>query len=166
MRVIGMDISRTFAEAVVWEDGRLKRMGRVDMRREGLSAFARALCADDVVVIEATGNAAAVHELISPHVAKVVVANPKQVRLIAHAKIKADTIDAGALAQLYASGFLPEVWTPDPETAALRRQVTRRSQIARQRTRLKNMIQAILHAHLVPSCPHADILSRKGRAWM
>jgi len=36
----------------------------------------------------------------------------------------------------------------------------------RQRTRLKNMIHAIPHAHLVPSCPHADILGQKGRAWM
>ncbi len=55
--------------------------------------------------------------MIAPHVAKVVVANPKQVRLIAHAKIKTDAIDAGVLAQLYASGFLPEVWMPDADSA-------------------------------------------------
>jgi hypothetical protein len=30
-------------------------------------------------------------------------------RIIAHATIKTDTIDAKVLAQLYASGFLPEV---------------------------------------------------------
>ena len=28
------------------------------------------------------------------------------------------------------------------------------------------MVQAILHAHLVPQCPHADILGPKGRAWL
>ena len=50
---------------------------------------------------------------IGPHVKRVVIANPKQVRIIAHAKIKTDTIDAGVLAQLYASGFLPEVWIAD-----------------------------------------------------
>jgi transposase len=144
MRIIGMDLSRAFAEVVAWEDGRLSRMGRVDMRREPLDAFARTLKPDDVVVIEATGNSGATYDVIAPHVAKVVVANPKQVRLIAHAKIKTDAIDAGVLAQLYASGFLPEVWMPDADTAALRRQVTRRSQIVRQRTRLKNMIQSIL----------------------
>jgi hypothetical protein len=58
--------------------------------------------------------------------------------------IKTDTIDAGVLAQLYASGFLPEVWIPDEPTQALRRQVTRRNQIVRQRSRLKNIIQSIL----------------------
>jgi transposase len=95
-----------------------------------------------------------------------VIANPKQVRVIAHAKIKTDTIDAGVLAQLYASGFLPEVWIADEATQALRRQVTRRNQIVRQRAWLKTIVQSILHAHLVPPCPHADLLGPKGRAWL
>ena len=94
------------------------------------------------------------------------IANPKQVRVIAHAKIKTDTIDAGVLAQLYASGFLPEVWIPDDPTQALRRQVTRRNQIVRQRSRLKNIIQSILHSHLIPSCPHADLCGASGRTWL
>ena len=51
-------------------------------------------------------------------------------------------------------------------TLALRRQVTRRNQIVRQRARLKTIIQSILHAHLVPPCPHADLLGPKGRAWL
>lgn len=35
--------------------------------------------------------------------------------------LKTDTIDAGVLAQLYASGFLSEVWIADEATQALRR---------------------------------------------
>src|ERR1044072_3908938 len=166
MRVIGLDIHRAFAEAVAWEDGKLSRLGRVSMRRDVLSRFATTLSRSDVVVVEATGNAAAVAAVIAPHVKKVVIANPMQVRVIAHAKIKTDTIDAGVLAQLYASGFLPQVWVPDEPTQALRRQVTRRNQIVRQRSRLKNVIQSILHSHLIPSCPHADLSGSKGRAWL
>jgi transposase len=166
MRIIGLDIHRAFAEAVAWDDGKLKRLGRVDMRRPLLEAFAKKLSKDDVVVVEATGNAASVAAVIAPHVKKVVIANPKQVRVIAHAKIKTDTIDAGVLAQLYASGFLPEVWIPDEPTQALRRQVTRRNQIVRQRSRLKNTIQSILHSHLIPSCPHADLCGASGRTWL
>src|ERR1700690_3180290 len=166
MRIIGLDIHRAFAEAVAWDDGKLKRLGRVDMRRPLLEAFAKKLSKEDVVVVEATGNAASVAAVIAPHVKKVVIANPKQVRVIAHAKIKTDTIDASVLAQLYASGFLPEVWIPDEPTQALRRQVTRRNQIVRQRSRLKNIIQSILHSHLIPSCPHADLCGASGRAWL
>jgi len=37
-----------------------------------------------------------------------------------------DGVDAAVLAQLLAAGFLPEVWMPDEETAALRRQEFRK----------------------------------------
>lgn len=60
-----------------------------------------------VIPGEATGNAAAVAEVLSPHVGRVVIANPRQVRLIAYAKIKTDAIDAAVLAKLYATGFCP-----------------------------------------------------------
>src|SRR5215216_1968464 len=166
MRVIGLDIHRVFAEAVVLEDGKTRRLGRVGMTRDHLAAFARTLTQDDHVVVEATGNASAVAAVIKPHVGRVVVANPRQVRLIAEARIKTDVIDATVLARLYTSGFLPEVWIPDETTLGLRRQVTRRTQIVRQRARLKTIAQSILHAHLVPPCPHAGLFGRKGRAWL
>lgn len=166
MRVIGMDIHRTFAEAVMIDGDRLIRLGRVKMSRDHLAAFAAKLTSEDHLVIEATGNAHAVVEAVAPFVGRVIIANPRQVHLIAKARIKTDVIDATVLARLYASGFLPEVWVPDQSTLRLRRQVTRRNQVVRQRVRLKTMIQAILHAHLVPQCPHADILGPKGRAWL
>ena len=79
-RVIGMDIHRTFAEVVVWEDGRLRPHGRVDMTRSGLEGFARGLTKEDEVVVEATGNAMAVVRVLSLYVARVIVANPLQVK--------------------------------------------------------------------------------------
>src|SRR3954447_20070891 len=97
MRIIGLDIHRAFAEAVTWSDGKITRLGRIDMRHDQLGAFAATLSREDVVVVEATGNAAAVASVIGPHVKRVVIASPKQVRLIAHAKIKTDTIDAGVM---------------------------------------------------------------------
>ncbi|MER8703793.1 IS110 family transposase [Mesorhizobium sp. M1273] len=158
-----MDIHRLAAEVSLL-DGKIVRLGRVQMLRNKLDEFARQeLTHDDHVVIEATGNAAAVAEVRSPYVDRIVIANPKQVHMIAHAKVKTDTIDATVLAKLYASGFLPEVWVPDPGTLALRRQVTRRTQLVRQRSRLKNLIQSILHAHLIPPCPHGNLVGISGR---
>jgi transposase len=55
---------------------------------------------------------------------------------------------------------------PDAATLALRRQVTRRNQVVRQRVRLKTITQSILHAHLLPQCPHADLFGRRGRDWL
>nr|WP_245501929.1 IS110 family transposase [Mesorhizobium sp. M2A.F.Ca.ET.039.01.1.1] len=34
----------------------------------------------------------------------------------------------------------------------------------RHRTRIKNEVHAILHAHLIPKCPHADLFNVRGRA--
>jgi transposase len=165
-RVIGMDIHRTFAEVVFWEDGKLRPGGRISMTRAGLEGFGRSVGKEDEVVIEATGNAMAVVRALSPYVARVIVANPLQVKAIAHAHVKTDKIDAGVLASLRAADFLPEIWLPDADTERLRRLVARRNQVVRHRTQIKNEVHAILHAHLVPPCPHADLFGRLGRNWL
>ena len=121
------------------------------------------LQATDEVVIEATGNCMAVSRVLSPFAKRVVIANPLQVKAIAHAHVKTDKVDAGTLASLYAAGYLPEIWTPDAATERMRRLVARRYQVVRHRTRLKNELHAILHAHLIPRCPHADLFNRRGR---
>jgi hypothetical protein len=46
-RVIGMDIHRTFAEVVFWEDGKLRPAGRISMTRAGLEGFGRSLGKED-----------------------------------------------------------------------------------------------------------------------
>src|SRR4051812_23764684 len=165
-RVIGLDIHRTFAEAVAWEEGRLFRLGRVDMTRTALEGFGKCLRPSDEVVVEATGNAMAVVRVLSPFVARVGIAHPLQGKGNAPAHGKTGKIDAGGMASLHAAGFLPEVWTPDPETERLRRLVARRNQLVRHRTRIKNEVHAILHAHLIPRCPHADVFNRRGRDWL
>jgi transposase len=166
MRFIGLDVHRTFAEVAVLEDGRVRMAGRVATTALALEAFARTLRADDQVVLEATTNTHAVVRVLRPHVTRVAIANPLRTRAIAEAKIKTDKVDAAVLAQLLAAGFLPEVWMPDEATAELRRQVARRSQLVRQRTRLKNQIHAILARNLIAPCPAADLFGHKGRAWL
>src|ERR1700684_4262584 len=142
-RVIRMDIHRTFAEVVFWESGRLRPGGRIDMTRSGLEGFGRSLSKEDEVVVEATGNAMAVVRVLSPYVARVIIANPLQVKAIAHAHVKTDKIDAGTLASLRAAGFLPEIWTPDATTERKRRLTARRDQVVRHRTRIKNEVHEV-----------------------
>src|SRR6201996_8975756 len=113
MRVIGLDVHRSMAVVAVLEKERLTSGGRIDLTRDAVIAFGRKLRSDDEVVIETTVNTAATVRLLCPFVRRVVIANPLQVRAIAHAKIKTDKVDAAVLAKLHASGFLPEVWMPD-----------------------------------------------------
>lgn len=90
----------------------------------------------------------AILRLLKPHVGRVVIVNPLQVRVIAAAKAKTDRIDAAALARLHAAGNLPEVWQPDEATERLRILVSRRASVVQSITRTKNRIHAVLHAIL------------------
>jgi len=146
MRIVGMDIHRSFAQVAVLEDGRITDDRRVDLVHHRLVAFARTLSLEDEVVIEATGNSAAVERVMRPYVRRVLVANSRMVKAIAYARVKTDKIDATILAKLHASGFLPEVWVADDETQRRRRQISERMAVLDQLVRLKGRLQAILHA--------------------
>lgn len=165
-RCIGLDVHRDFAQVAVWEDGRVRHGGQVTITGDALAVFADSLGPEDEVAIEATCNTHAIVRVIEPRVARVVVSNPMKTRAIAEAKVKTDKVDAAILAQLLAADYLPGVWVADEATHALRRQVARRAHIVRQRTRLKNQVQAILHRNLIVRCPFADLFGIKGRAWL
>jgi transposase len=90
MRVIGLDVHRSFAVVAFLENGAIRSGGRIDLAREAVIAFGQQLRADDEVVLEATGNTATIVRLLRPFVRRVAIANPLQVRAIAHAKIKTD----------------------------------------------------------------------------
>ena len=165
MRVIGLDVHRSFAQVAELENGVLRQCGRVDLVRDKVLAFARTLRSDDEVVLEATGNTMAIVRLLKPHVGRVVIANPLQVRVIAEAKAKTDRIDAAALARLHAAGYLPEVWQPDEATERLRNLVSRRAAIVQAMTRTKNRIHSVLHANLIPPFSGKLFLGR-GRQWL
>jgi transposase len=165
-RRIGLDVHREFAQIAVWEDGIVRQAGRIATTPEAMRVFADSLLATDEVAIEATCNTHAIAKLLAPRVARVVISNPMKTRAIAEAKVKTDKVDAQVLAQLLAADYLPSVWIADEGTQALRRQVGRRAHIVRQRTRLKNQVQSILHRNLVPRPPVADLFGIKGRCWL
>jgi transposase len=165
MRVIGLDVHRSFAQVAELKDGVLRQRGRLDLVRHKVLEFARTLGPDDEVVLEATGNTMAIVRLLKPHAGRVVIANPLQVRVIADAKVKTDRIDAAVLARLHAAGYLPEVWQPDEATEFLRRLVARRAGIVKGMTRTKNRIHAVLHANLIPPY-QGKLFMAPGRKWL
>jgi transposase len=165
MRIVGMDIHRSFAQVAILENGQITKELRVDLTYEPLVKFAKTLSADDEVVIEATGNSAAVERLMRPYVKRIAVANSRLVRAIAYARVKTDKIDAVILARLHASGFLPEVWVADEDTSKRRRQIAERMGVLEQVVRLKGRIQAVLHSNLIPRYT-GHLFGKAGRKWL
>lgn len=165
MRVIGMDVHRSFAQVAILENGKIIAERRLELLHEQVLAFGRTLEPEDEVVLEATGNTAAIERLLRPFVSRVIIANPRMVRAIAYARVKTDKIDAITLARLQASGFLPEVWAADDDTVRRRRQASERMGLLDETVRLKSRIHAILHANLIPKYKGV-LFGPAGRRWL
>jgi transposase len=159
-------LHREFAQVAIWENGVVEQAGQVATTVDELGMFADSLGAGDEVAREATGNSWAVASVLARRGVRVMVSNPYNTRAIAEAKVKTDKIDAAVLAELLAAKFLPAVWMPDEGTHLLRRLVVRRTHLVRQRTGVKNQVQAVLHRNLIPRCPAADLFGHKGRTWL
>ena len=166
MRSIGLDVHRDFCEVAICQGGAARSAGRVPTLVEPLRAFAATLTADDQVAIEATHNAGAIRRLLEPHAGRVVVIDSRKAAALAQARAKTDRLDARTLARLLEAGVLEEVWSPDPERAALRRLLSRRQALVRARTRAKNEVHACLARTLCPRPPVANLFGRTGRRWL
>ena len=166
MRFIGLDVHRDFCEVAIAEAGGVRLAGRVRTEPAALELFAQSLGRDDEVALEATGNALGIARIIAPYVGRVVLANPKAVKGITRAGAKTDKIDARTLAKLLAGGFLPAVWLPDEQTRILRRRISARAQLVRQRTRAKNQVHATLIRNLRGKPPVSDLFGTRGRRWL
>jgi transposase len=166
-RTIGLDVhKRQVTFCILDSQGQVAQRGKVVCSRDSLERFASsALQSTDQVVLEATTNTWAVVEILEPHVERVVVSNPLRTRAIASAKIKTDKIDARVLAELLASGFLPEVWQPDAETRRYRALSSRRASLVADRTAIKNRLHSILAMRLI-EIPAARLWSPGGRKWL
>lgn len=118
------------------------------------------------MALEATGNALAIARILEPHVAEVVVADARPLRAMRTKKAKTDRIDARGLAELLEAGMLNAVWIGDEPIRALRRRLSRRAQLVRQRTRSKNEVHGVLHRNLKGRPPVTDIFGKAGRRWL
>jgi len=165
-RSIGLDVHRDFCEVAIADGGRACSAGRIASTAEELALFASSLAADDRVVLETTGNALAIARIIEPHVAEVVLANARQLKVISHARVKTDKVDARVLADLLAADLIPSAWTGDERVRTLRRLVSRRRGLVKRRTQVKNEISAVLQRNLKGRPPASDPFGRKGRAWL
>ena len=120
---------------------------------------------DTMAVLEATWNWQFMYDLLSDHCAKVLLAHPQKVKMIAEATVKTDKIDAHTLAHLARTGYLPTAYAAPREIRELRQLTRHRSKLVADRTRNKNRIHAALARRNINS-PFSDLFGRKGRAFL
>jgi hypothetical protein len=114
-RYMGVDLHRrVFTCCVRLESG---RQGVSEWRLEQLPQFVKKLRATDEVAVEVTGNTRLFYNAVASHVARVVVVDPHQFRVISQSVKKTDPNDARNLALYLAKGLLPEMRMKDKEHA-------------------------------------------------
>ena len=72
MRIIALDVHRSFVQTAVRGNGTLRDTGKVDFDHNRLLHFAKTLKPDDEVVLEATRHDSDIVRMPSPFVARVV----------------------------------------------------------------------------------------------
>lgn len=110
---------------------------------QSITAFFQKL-GDFQVVVEATASYEWLVELIEPLAQKVVLANPKKLRVIAESTKKTDKLDAQVLAEFLARNMIPEAYRPTPRQREHRTLVRHRQYLKQSVTSLKNKLRRIL----------------------
>jgi transposase len=118
----------------------------------------------DALVVESTSNAWDFYDQVAPLVGRMVVANPRLVKLIASARVNTDKVDTLSLAKLLAANLIPEVWVPPLEVREARGVLAQRRRVVQNRTQLMNRLQSVLQRHNLPG-PEGDPFSVANRAW-
>ena len=143
-RYIGVDLHRrVFTCCMRLESG---RQWVSEWRLEQLPQFVKKLRASDEVAVEVTGNTRFFYNAVAPHVARVVVVDPNQFRVISQSVKKTDPNDARNLALYLAKGLLPEVRMKDSQQAQVASLTQTRDRLVKLRTALKNKVNNLLSA--------------------
>src|SRR6202789_4202482 len=143
-RYIGIDLHRNrFTCCIRLEN---ERTYVTEWELEDLGKFVKKLRPGDEVAVEITGNTRLFHQAVAGHVARVVVVNTSQFRVIRQSVKKTDPNDARTLALYLSKNMLPEVRMKDKQRGELASLTQTRDTLVKLRTALKNKINNILSA--------------------
>jgi len=165
---IGIDLHKAFFQACVmtaagdrvWE-------GRFARTAEGVAQFvARGVSAGHAIAVEASGPTWAFVDALQPTGARVWVVDPRKTRLKAGFAAKTDRLDARRLADALRRDSVVSIYIPPPAIRELREVCRGRHQVVRLRTRLAQMIRALLLRGDGGEPPGTRLYAPAAMAWL
>jgi hypothetical protein len=143
-RYIGIDLHRNrFTCCIRLENDRTYM---TEWKLEELAQFVKKLRPSDEVAVEITGNTRLFHDAVASQVARLVVVDSNQFRVISRSVKKTDPHDARLLSLYLSKNLLPEVRMKDKKYAQVASLTQTRDTLVKQRSALKNKINNILSA--------------------
>jgi transposase len=148
MKYVGVDLHKQLivlcVVMVVAGKRQVKCRGRLGCQDEaGIEGFFSELGPFEVAV-EATSAYDWLVELIEPMASRIVLVNPRKMRIIAESRRKTDKLDAQILAEFLAADELPQAWRPTPRVRQHRTLVRQLDYLRRKTSGLKCRLRAVL----------------------
>jgi transposase len=165
---IGIDLHKQFFQvcAVRSDGARVWEAARVPRNDGGLTLLRARCTAATTIAVEASGPTWAFVDALAPTGATVRVVDPRKTRLKAGYAAKTDRLDARRLADALRRDSVVSIYVPPPAIRELREVCRGRHQVVRLRTRVAQMIRALLLRSGVADVPVRRVFSAAGLGWL
>jgi transposase len=164
---IGVDLHKQFFQAcAVSMTGDRRWEQRFPRTADGVGRFSARVTGDSAIAVEAMGPTWAFVDAVAPTGAAVCVVDPRKTRLKAGHAAKTDRLDARRLADALRRDSVVRIYIPPPEIRALREVCRGRHQLVRVRTRLAQMIRALLLRCDAGEPPGTTLYAARALAWL
>lgn len=164
---IGIDLHKAFFQAcAVAPGGERLWEGRMPRTSEGIARLLARVGPTTAVAVEASGPTWAFVDAIAPSGATICVVDPRKTRLKAGVAAKTDRLDARRLADALRRDSVVSVYVPPPAIRELREVCRSRHQLVRLRTRLAQMIRALLLRTDAGEPPGRKLYAPRALEWL
>jgi len=164
---IGVDLHKQFFQAcAVSGTGDRLWEGRFPRTAGGVGLLMAKCGIETAVAVEATGPTWAFVDQLQPTGATICVIDPRKTKLKAGFAAKTDRLDARRLADALRRESVVSIYVPPPAVRELREICRGRHQVIRVRTRVSQMIRALLLRSGVSDVPVRRVFSARGLAWL
>lgn len=165
-KYIGLDVHQaTTVAAILDSSGKLVMEGILETKASTLLEFIRGISGEVHVTLEEGNCAAWLHDLLLPHVNRVIVCDPRKNALLKQGN-KSDKIDARKLAELLRTNSLSAVYHGQTGVGALRELARSYLTLTKDITRVMNRLKAVYHGRAI-ACPGQKVYSTRHRGeWL
>lgn len=165
---IGVDLHKAFFRAcAMTPTGERMWEGRFARTAEGVARFiARGIGTAQAVAVEASGPTWAFVDALRPTGARICVVDPRKTKLKAGFAAKTDRLDARRLADALRRDSVVSIYVPPPAIREVREVCRGRHQLVRVRTRVAQMIRALLLRCDAGEPPGTRLYAPRALAWL
>jgi transposase len=165
-KYIGLDVHQATISAVVLDSmGKLVMESILETKAATLLQFIHGLRGSLYVTFEEGTCAAWLHDLLKPHVTKVLVCDPRKNALLKSGN-KNDRVDARKLAELLRNGLLSAVYHGENGVRTLKELARSYLAITQDLTRVMNRLKALYRSWAIPCAGERVYAPRHRSEWL